>query len=503
MRPQIRALYPDLKNTDISGILAQKWHSASEEEKKPHLEKELREREKYHEDMAHWKEEDAKRQQEEKKKLYSTKNMVDFLDLPSSSNLWENLESPDVSDHENEGKNTNKAAALISNKSSNINKKPVSKKATKSNGNNSNTQKSKKGGNQSSLLLTRDSFEGIPQEIFIPSNAGISNSIPATQPVMESMQPKGGLKMNPILSNFEGSPNQYQQREEIPQQAPIIQIPQSQMQQQSQQPQQQPAPLNQYQSHLYMPVSQHTVYSQPQPPVISHFPMPQQLQQPQQTPSEGQIPAYAPEYAHQIMAYYYPSMIGNNTTSSSQSSSDNGESRGGVPQHQQPQPPVLNYPFPYAMHYPQYQHYAIPNQLPSGGQTPKQTVIEAAASSIPTTYPMPYYFPPYPYYYHPSLTQTNSVPRERQQQQTSFPHPILPYPYPMAVPTTAVTPTPSINPPTNKTAATQPYYGVPPVPPFLYETQKQQNPVFPSLHHPNLVTPVTPVNSDNETNQTN
>ena len=48
-------MYPDLKNTDISGVLAQKWHNASEEEKRPHLERELREREKYHEDMAQWK----------------------------------------------------------------------------------------------------------------------------------------------------------------------------------------------------------------------------------------------------------------------------------------------------------------------------------------------------------------------------------------------------------------------------------------------------------------
>ena len=57
MRPTIRAMYPNLKNTDISGVLAQHWKSASEESKRPHLDRELQEREKYHEDMAKWKDE--------------------------------------------------------------------------------------------------------------------------------------------------------------------------------------------------------------------------------------------------------------------------------------------------------------------------------------------------------------------------------------------------------------------------------------------------------------
>jgi hypothetical protein len=57
MRPTIRGRYPDLKNTDISGILAKEWRAASEEVKRPHVERELREREKYHEDMRVWKEE--------------------------------------------------------------------------------------------------------------------------------------------------------------------------------------------------------------------------------------------------------------------------------------------------------------------------------------------------------------------------------------------------------------------------------------------------------------
>lgn len=57
MRPQVRAKYPELKNTDISGVLAQLWKQGTEEEKAPHIDRELREREKYHEDMTKWKEE--------------------------------------------------------------------------------------------------------------------------------------------------------------------------------------------------------------------------------------------------------------------------------------------------------------------------------------------------------------------------------------------------------------------------------------------------------------
>jgi hypothetical protein len=56
MRPEIRALHPNMTNTDVSSILAQKWHEASDEDKRPHIERGNRDREKYHEDMAVWKE---------------------------------------------------------------------------------------------------------------------------------------------------------------------------------------------------------------------------------------------------------------------------------------------------------------------------------------------------------------------------------------------------------------------------------------------------------------
>lgn len=57
MRPQVRAKNPNMKNTDISGVLAQMWREGTEEEKAPHINRELRDREKYHEDMSKWKEE--------------------------------------------------------------------------------------------------------------------------------------------------------------------------------------------------------------------------------------------------------------------------------------------------------------------------------------------------------------------------------------------------------------------------------------------------------------
>ena len=74
MRPLIRTKHPDLKNTDISGVLAKQWKNASEEEKRPHLEKELKEREKYHEDMARWKEEVLQTAQEKNMTFAMMKN---------------------------------------------------------------------------------------------------------------------------------------------------------------------------------------------------------------------------------------------------------------------------------------------------------------------------------------------------------------------------------------------------------------------------------------------
>ena len=91
MRPEIRAQYPNLKNTDVSSVLAQRWHEASEEEKKPHIERELRDREKYHEDMAAWKEgETVRRAEEDSSVLEGPRGSISlaYLNQHPSSSLW-------------------------------------------------------------------------------------------------------------------------------------------------------------------------------------------------------------------------------------------------------------------------------------------------------------------------------------------------------------------------------------------------------------------------------
>ena len=91
MRPHIRAQYPNLKNTDVSSVLAQRWHEASEEEKRPHIERELRDREKYHEDMAAWKEGETVRMAEEESSVSEGPRgpiSLAYLNQHPSSSLW-------------------------------------------------------------------------------------------------------------------------------------------------------------------------------------------------------------------------------------------------------------------------------------------------------------------------------------------------------------------------------------------------------------------------------
>jgi hypothetical protein len=62
MRPLIKAQHPKLSNTDISSVLAQKWNASSDESKRPFIEREIKDRLKYHENMAKWREEERSRQ---------------------------------------------------------------------------------------------------------------------------------------------------------------------------------------------------------------------------------------------------------------------------------------------------------------------------------------------------------------------------------------------------------------------------------------------------------
>ena len=93
MRPQVRAKYPDMKNTDISGVLAQLWREGTEEEKAPHISRELREREKYHEDMVKWKEEVSRQAEIDANKAAAAKEAqsriaeLDRMGLSASSSL--------------------------------------------------------------------------------------------------------------------------------------------------------------------------------------------------------------------------------------------------------------------------------------------------------------------------------------------------------------------------------------------------------------------------------
>ena len=59
MRPLVRAENPDMKNTELSSLLAQKWRESSDETKKPFMDREIMERENYHEAMSKWKEEES------------------------------------------------------------------------------------------------------------------------------------------------------------------------------------------------------------------------------------------------------------------------------------------------------------------------------------------------------------------------------------------------------------------------------------------------------------
>ena len=83
MRPEVRLKYPHLKNMELSSLLAQMWREASEEVKRPHAERESKEREKYHEEMAKWKEDEAVRLEREKHALAEVDTCHKYNIFPS------------------------------------------------------------------------------------------------------------------------------------------------------------------------------------------------------------------------------------------------------------------------------------------------------------------------------------------------------------------------------------------------------------------------------------
>lgn len=66
-RRKIKDENPTLKNTEVSRILGDLWRNASEEEKKPHVDREKIERDKYKVSIADWREEFDKKVEDQKK----------------------------------------------------------------------------------------------------------------------------------------------------------------------------------------------------------------------------------------------------------------------------------------------------------------------------------------------------------------------------------------------------------------------------------------------------
>ena len=66
-RRQIKEEHPTIRNTEVSRILGELWRNASEKEKRPHVEKEREEREKYKVAIAEWRKEYEKKMEEQRK----------------------------------------------------------------------------------------------------------------------------------------------------------------------------------------------------------------------------------------------------------------------------------------------------------------------------------------------------------------------------------------------------------------------------------------------------
>jgi len=66
-RPKIKQKNPEMANTDVSRLLGEVWRAASEEEKRPYIEKEKNDRERYKITMEEWKKEKEIKEEEARK----------------------------------------------------------------------------------------------------------------------------------------------------------------------------------------------------------------------------------------------------------------------------------------------------------------------------------------------------------------------------------------------------------------------------------------------------
>ena len=74
-RRKIKEANPKMKNTEVSRMLGEMWRNASEEDRKPHIDKEKEEREKYKIAIAHWRKEyEAKMEEQRKAQAEQTAN---------------------------------------------------------------------------------------------------------------------------------------------------------------------------------------------------------------------------------------------------------------------------------------------------------------------------------------------------------------------------------------------------------------------------------------------
>ena len=64
----MREKNPDMRNTEISRELGKEWRKISDEERKPYIDREKKERENYKVEIAKWREEQEKKEAEMKKK---------------------------------------------------------------------------------------------------------------------------------------------------------------------------------------------------------------------------------------------------------------------------------------------------------------------------------------------------------------------------------------------------------------------------------------------------
>ena len=67
-RPKLKEKNPDMANTDVSKLLGELWRAASKEDKRPFVEQEKKEREKYKVAMEEWKKQRERNEEEERKK---------------------------------------------------------------------------------------------------------------------------------------------------------------------------------------------------------------------------------------------------------------------------------------------------------------------------------------------------------------------------------------------------------------------------------------------------